>query len=258
MDDLRQSCCVRGLQVAVRTCSRTIRRISLARDIMCTYRLTFHLCAHVKIFASEYAYLSVPAAGACGRTFTWKKCQARRRVWSCATKQDSRPHFHDSGKMGKSARASGIKKNNQALKKRVFGPVETARNERLSAKLLELAQQPKPPRPEMEVEESNGERQTDSYGRRAKADWDAELDSKDADLEAKDKAVEADSDMDVDGASKKTPATRATSQSRAASSRRQDRLREDKRSGRVQKHRRERNRLTFAKHPMKSKKKSKK
>lgn len=54
--------------------------------------------------------------------------------------------------MGKSARASAIKKNNSALKKRVFGPVEMARSERLSAKLLELASQPKPPREEMEVE----------------------------------------------------------------------------------------------------------
>lgn len=46
--------------------------------------------------------------------------------------------------MAKSARASGIKKNKAVLKKRVFGPVETARNERLNAKLLELAKQPKP------------------------------------------------------------------------------------------------------------------
>ncbi|KAK5134899.1 hypothetical protein LTR08_005989 [Meristemomyces frigidus] len=55
--------------------------------------------------------------------------------------------------MAKSARASSVKKNNTGLKKRVFGPVEIARSERLSAKLLALAQQPKPPRPEkMEVE----------------------------------------------------------------------------------------------------------
>ena len=49
--------------------------------------------------------------------------------------------------MAKSARASGIKKNKAVLKRRVFGPVETARNERLSAKLLQLAQQPKPKQP---------------------------------------------------------------------------------------------------------------
>lgn len=54
--------------------------------------------------------------------------------------------------MGKSARSSAIKKNNQKLKSRVFGPVEAARNERLSAKLMDLATQPKPPRAEMEVE----------------------------------------------------------------------------------------------------------
>jgi hypothetical protein len=54
--------------------------------------------------------------------------------------------------MAKSARASGVKKNNQALKKKVFGPVESARNERLSAKLLELAQQPRTPNSEMDIE----------------------------------------------------------------------------------------------------------
>lgn len=54
--------------------------------------------------------------------------------------------------MAKSSRSSALKKNNKVLKKKVFGPVEAARNERQSAKLLELAQQPKPLRPEMEVE----------------------------------------------------------------------------------------------------------
>lgn len=48
--------------------------------------------------------------------------------------------------MAKSARASVIKKNNQRLKANVFGPVEQARAERLSAKLLELAKAPKPER----------------------------------------------------------------------------------------------------------------
>ncbi|KAL7626258.1 hypothetical protein AAE478_003028 [Parahypoxylon ruwenzoriense] len=50
--------------------------------------------------------------------------------------------------MAKSARASSRKANNQRLKAKVFGPVESARAERLSAKILELAAQPKPPRPE--------------------------------------------------------------------------------------------------------------
>ncbi|ROW17798.1 hypothetical protein VPNG_00558 [Cytospora leucostoma] len=46
--------------------------------------------------------------------------------------------------MAKSARSSTVKANNQRLKKGVFGPVEAARQERLSAKLLEIASQPKP------------------------------------------------------------------------------------------------------------------
>lgn len=46
--------------------------------------------------------------------------------------------------MAKGARASTKKANNARLKAGVFGPVESARNERLSAKLLELASQPKP------------------------------------------------------------------------------------------------------------------
>ncbi|KAJ8109590.1 hypothetical protein ONZ43_g6092 [Nemania bipapillata] len=46
--------------------------------------------------------------------------------------------------MAKSSRASSRKANNQRLKAKVFGPVETQRNARLSAKLLELAAAPKP------------------------------------------------------------------------------------------------------------------
>lgn len=46
--------------------------------------------------------------------------------------------------MAKSSRSSTRKANNVRLKKGVFGPIEIARNERLSAKLLELASQPKP------------------------------------------------------------------------------------------------------------------
>ncbi|EJT81728.1 hypothetical protein GGTG_01704 [Gaeumannomyces tritici R3-111a-1] len=45
--------------------------------------------------------------------------------------------------MAKSQRASSRKNNNQRLKRNVFGPVEAARTERLSAKLMELAAQPK-------------------------------------------------------------------------------------------------------------------
>ncbi|KAI8634553.1 hypothetical protein F5Y19DRAFT_469612 [Xylariaceae sp. FL1651] len=53
--------------------------------------------------------------------------------------------------MAKSSRASSRKANNQRLKAKVFGPVEIARNERLSAKLLELAAAPKPERETMNI-----------------------------------------------------------------------------------------------------------
>lgn len=46
--------------------------------------------------------------------------------------------------MAKSKRSSTRKTNNQRLAASVFGPAETARAERLSAKLLEVAKQPKP------------------------------------------------------------------------------------------------------------------
>ena len=48
--------------------------------------------------------------------------------------------------MAKSSRAGTVKAKNRRLKANVFGPVESARTERLSAKLLELAAQPKPER----------------------------------------------------------------------------------------------------------------
>lgn len=50
--------------------------------------------------------------------------------------------------MAKSSRASTVKANNQRLKAKVYGPVEQARRERLSARLLEVAAAPKPPQPE--------------------------------------------------------------------------------------------------------------
>ena len=46
--------------------------------------------------------------------------------------------------MAKGARSSSKKANHVALKSKVFGPVETARAERMHAKLMELASQPKP------------------------------------------------------------------------------------------------------------------
>ncbi|KAI4597058.1 hypothetical protein KJ359_004971 [Pestalotiopsis sp. 9143b] len=54
--------------------------------------------------------------------------------------------------MAKSSRASTTKTNNQRLKAKVFGPVEQARMERLSAKLLEVASAPKPEKAEAENE----------------------------------------------------------------------------------------------------------
>lgn len=56
--------------------------------------------------------------------------------------------------MAKSQRSSVTKANNQRLKKNVFGPVEAARQQRLSARLLEIASQPKPV-PEKEMKGTN-------------------------------------------------------------------------------------------------------
>ncbi|KAK3717814.1 hypothetical protein LTR37_005585 [Vermiconidia calcicola] len=50
--------------------------------------------------------------------------------------------------MAKSSRSSRVKKNNQTLKRKVFGPVESARRERLNDRLMELAKQPKPSPPD--------------------------------------------------------------------------------------------------------------
>lgn len=57
--------------------------------------------------------------------------------------------------MAKSARASTIKRNNAKLRTKVFGPAFDARTERLSAKLQELANAPRPDEEKkMEVEKS--------------------------------------------------------------------------------------------------------
>jgi hypothetical protein len=86
--------------------------------------------------------------------------------------------------MGKGLRSSVLKTNNRKLKKNVFGPVEAARTERLSQKLQELASQPKPPKAEMEVEESNGMRNLRRDSRSAKLTL-PPTDSKQAESEAK-------------------------------------------------------------------------
>lgn len=58
--------------------------------------------------------------------------------------------------MAKSARASNKKRNNAALRAKVFGPAHDARMERLSAKLQEIANAPKPDQDkEMEVEQKD-------------------------------------------------------------------------------------------------------
>lgn len=58
--------------------------------------------------------------------------------------------------MAKGLRASVKKNNKSKLRSKVFGPVVDARTERLSAKLLELAQQAKPAKSEMEVDSEKG------------------------------------------------------------------------------------------------------
>jgi hypothetical protein len=58
--------------------------------------------------------------------------------------------------MAKGLRSS-IKKNNRTkLRAKVFGPVVDARTERLSQKLLQLAQQARPAKSEMEVDSDKG------------------------------------------------------------------------------------------------------
>ncbi|TKA63671.1 hypothetical protein B0A55_11292 [Friedmanniomyces simplex] len=88
--------------------------------------------------------------------------------------------------MARSARSSAIKKNKSGLRKKVFGPVETARNERLNAKLLELAQQPKAPRPEMDVEEESASKTAEPEGK-AEQSMDLDGDSVAAKLRSGDK-----------------------------------------------------------------------
>merc|ERR1712144_193997 len=58
----------------------------------------------------------------------------------------------NSNAMAKGARTSTKKANNVKLKSKVFGPVETDRTARLSAKLLALAAQPKPKAAEKDVD----------------------------------------------------------------------------------------------------------
>ncbi|KAF2841477.1 hypothetical protein M501DRAFT_1014277 [Patellaria atrata CBS 101060] len=65
--------------------------------------------------------------------------------------------------MAKSLRASVKKANRSKLRTRVFNPTIDARTERLSAKLVELASQPKAPRAEMEVDEEPSKSGADKH-----------------------------------------------------------------------------------------------
>ncbi|KAK8225594.1 hypothetical protein HDK77DRAFT_431804 [Phyllosticta capitalensis] len=78
--------------------------------------------------------------------------------------------------MAKGARSSVRKTNNQKLKKNVFGPVEDARTKRLSEKLLELAQQPRPAKDDMEIEKDQPAddaqpQETEAAGLSIRASW---------------------------------------------------------------------------------------
>lgn len=69
--------------------------------------------------------------------------------------------------MAKGLRASTKKANKSLLRQNVFGPVEAARKERLSAKLLELASKSSPAIPadiKMTEEGHEGERKKNSVG----------------------------------------------------------------------------------------------
>ena len=58
--------------------------------------------------------------------------------------------------MAKGLRSSTKKANKAVLRRRVFGPVEDARKERLSAKLLELASKSRPKTTEVDVQMVDG------------------------------------------------------------------------------------------------------
>ena len=69
--------------------------------------------------------------------------------------------------MAKGLRASSRKKNNAALRERVFGPAFDARTARLSAKLQELAAQPPPEQEKAmdideDVEKQDAEKSTEA------------------------------------------------------------------------------------------------
>lgn len=58
--------------------------------------------------------------------------------------------------MAKGLRATSKKNNRVKIRSRVYAPVDEARTERLSQRLLDLASQPKPAKTEMEVDAEKG------------------------------------------------------------------------------------------------------
>ncbi|KAI3338920.1 hypothetical protein F4824DRAFT_64613 [Ustulina deusta] len=133
--------------------------------------------------------------------------------------------------MAKSSRASSRKANNQRLKAKVFGPVETERNARLSAKLLELAAAPKP-EPEPEPEPADSESMNI-------VEVDANAAGRSRDAEKEGAAVAGENAMDIDTA--KSAATSSKSSNR---------------KGRIEK-RRKTSKIVFPKYGDKTNKKKK-
>ena len=73
--------------------------------------------------------------------------------------------------MAKGLRASSRKKNNQALRAKVFAPAIDARTERLSSKLQELAAKPRPDEERvMDVDEQPEEKQEEQKSTQPPAD----------------------------------------------------------------------------------------
>ncbi|EFY87232.1 hypothetical protein MAC_06680 [Metarhizium acridum CQMa 102] len=81
--------------------------------------------------------------------------------------------------MAKSSRSSTRKENNRRKAASVFSPAEVARNERLSAKLLELARQPKPESSDVNMHANASEDVAEEVdGAQAGDDTGMEIDSK--------------------------------------------------------------------------------
>ncbi|RMY89846.1 hypothetical protein D0864_06374 [Hortaea werneckii] len=135
--------------------------------------------------------------------------------------------------MAKSSRSSRVKKNNQNLKKKLFGPAEIARSERMNAKLLELAQQQKSQQ-EMEVEGSD-----DKDGVANK------IEDKDAEgrIDLTTLVQADDAEMDVDGSAAKAKPSGSWRLERNEKQKKQKAARVQKSTG----HRKERNKMVFGK-----------